>query len=137
MFRAIVLFCIAVSSSSYALDGPLTLKQAIDIAKNNNLSLKKELIKIDDRKIDLDSLNGKYDLSAMIDLKLAKRDEFNDRVNDSSAFLHLTKVLYDENNEIAIDSKQSSVQDQDFLFKLFQQQHRYQSYGCILQCHSS
>ena len=123
MFRAIVLFCIAISSASYALDGPLTLKQAIDIAKNNNLSLKKELIKIDDRKIDLDSLNGKYDLSAKIDLKLAKRDEFNDRVNDSNAFLHLTKVLYDENNEIAIDSKQSSVQDQEFLFKLFQQQH--------------
>ncbi|MEK9887961.1 MAG: hypothetical protein VW735_04370, partial [Gammaproteobacteria bacterium] len=69
MFRAIVLFCIAISSASYALDGPLTLKQAIDIAKNNNLSLKKELIKIDDRKIDLDSLNGKYDLSAKIDLK--------------------------------------------------------------------
>ena len=51
MFRAIVLFCIAIYSASFALDGPLTLKQAIDIAKNNNLSLKKELIKIDDRKL--------------------------------------------------------------------------------------
>lgn len=119
------LLMIAIAGASFHLQAqplpnPLTLGQALEVSKTQNLLQKQQQVDVELSQSRLSQLDDTYKTQAKLDFQLAKRAEFSDGTNNSHAFLHLSQVLFDQNTEIQQHDKQSALATEKFKLKQLQ-----------------
>lgn len=121
------LLMIAIAGASFHLQAqplpnPLTLGQALEVSKTQNLLQKQQQVDVELSQSRLSQLDDTYKPQAKLDLQLAKRAEFSNGTNNSHAFLHLSQVLFDENTQIQQHDKQSNLATEKFKLQQLQKE---------------
>ena len=94
------LFFVSFSLQAIELANPLTLGEALNLAKQQSLDEQQQALTIKLDQVEVQSYQDLYKPSASIDLQLARRDSENSGTNNSHAFLKVHQVLFDQNTSI-------------------------------------
>ena len=94
------LFFTSLSLQANELANPLTLGEALKLAKQQNLDEQQQALNIELDQAEVLSYEDLYKPTATIDLQLGRRDSENSGTNNSHAFLKVSQILFDQNTAI-------------------------------------
>ncbi len=115
--RFLLISCLFLSFSAQAskLPNPLTLGDALTLAKKQNLVEKQQQINVKLNEIELESHQDSYDPTFDLELQLARRDnKTSSTSNYSHGFVKINKVLFDQNMQITQDAAKSTLKNSKF-----------------------
>ena len=118
-------FLLLLASSfvhSEQLPNPLTLGDVLKLADEHNFAEKQQLLNIDSEQHRLSDWEKQYDVTANIDLQLAKRSDYGSAINNSHAFVFLKKTLYNQAIEIGKSTQLNTLNDATLSLQQLQQE---------------
>ena len=118
-------FLLLLASSfvhSEQLPNPLTLGDVLKLADEHNFAEKQQLLNIDSEQHRLSDWENQYDVTANIDLQLAKRSDYGSAINNSHAFVFLKKTLYNQAIEIGKNTQLNTLNDATLSLQQLQQE---------------
>ena len=107
---------------SEQLPNPLTLGDVLKLADEHNFAEKQQLLNIDSEQHRLSDWENQYDVTANIDLQLAKRSDYGSAINNSHAFVFLKKTLYNQAIEIGKNTQLNTLNDATLSLQQLQQE---------------
>jgi outer membrane protein TolC len=98
--KVIILALIFNTVWAQELPNPLSLEQALAFANEQSLSQQQHQLSLEITQQQLNELDNLYATQATLDLELAGRSDYSANTNNSHAFVHLKKTLFDQQIEI-------------------------------------
>ncbi len=120
-FLSFLLLLASSFTHSAQLPNPLTLGDTLKLANEHNYAEKQQLLNIDAEQHRLIDWKNQYGITTSIDLQLAQRSDYGSAVDNSHAFVHLKKTLYNQAIEIGKDTQQNTLNNATLSFQQLQQ----------------
>lgn len=114
---ASILICLSFTAQAIDLPNPLTLGDALNLTKDQNLDEQQQQINISLDKIKLDGYQDTYKPKVDLDLQLARRADENSGTNNSHAFIKINQVLFDQNTGIEQNTARNNLESTQFKLK--------------------
>lgn len=120
MNKILLFFLLSASVSANALDSPLTLGKALEIARTESLVEIKTKLDIELLNIELNNKRNAFNTKYSLEARAGQRESYLLREDDNQGFLHINKLFYDEEANVEINSKKILLTSQKtYLKKIF------------------